>query len=127
MAIVSGFINFLKGLTNNKAFVASFFGFFASQLLKTLIYKDIRVFGRYGGMPSSHVATTSALAWAIALTTGYDSPYTAIAGIFMAITTADAVGIRRKVDPNSGHTLLEVISGFFLGMIVAFVTIKIMK
>ncbi len=127
MIITFGFANFFRDLTHNKAFVASFFGFFTSQFLKTLIYKDIRVFGRYGGMPSSHVATTSALAWAIALTTGYDSPYTAIAAIFMAITTADAVGIRRKIDPNSGHTLLEVVAGFFLGMIVAFATVKLMK
>jgi len=85
------------------------------------------VFGRYGGMPSAHVATTSALAWAVGYTTGFDSPLTAIAAIFLAITTADAVGLRRNVDPNKGHTLMEAIYGFLLGWIVALLTVKLYR
>jgi acid phosphatase family membrane protein YuiD len=117
----------LTGLTKNPSFMSAFFGFLAAQFLKVVIYKDFRVFGRYGGMPSAHVATTSALAWAVGYTTGFDSPLTAIAAIFLAITTADAVGLRRNVDPNKGHTLMEAIYGFLLGWIVALLTVKLYR
>ncbi|WP_448375571.1 divergent PAP2 family protein [Fervidobacterium sp.] len=112
------------GLLKNVSFMSAFFGFMSAQLLKVIIYKDFRVFGRYGGMPSAHVATTSALAWAVGYTTGFSSPETSIAAIFLAITTADAVGLRRNVDPNKGHTLMEVIYGFLLGWLVAVLTVK---
>ncbi|MGB9614562.1 MAG: divergent PAP2 family protein [Fervidobacterium sp.] len=114
-------------LSQNVPFVSAFFGFLAAQILKVIIYKDIRVFGRYGGMPSAHVATTSALAWTVGYIEGFRSPITAVAAIFLAITTADAVGLRRNVDPNKGHTLMEVIYGFLLGWIVALGTVKFMK
>ncbi len=114
-------------LFKNICFLSAFFGFLAAQFLKVIIYKDFRVFGRYGGMPSAHVATTSALAWSVGYTTGFSSPTTAVAAIFLAITTADAVGLRRNVDPNKGHTLMEVIYGFILGWVVALVTVKIAK
>ncbi|MEN3042972.1 MAG: divergent PAP2 family protein, partial [Fervidobacterium sp.] len=91
-------------LLKNVCFLSAFFGFLGAQFIKVIIYKDVKVFGRYGGMPSAHVATTSALAWAVGYTTGFQSPMTAVAAIFLAITTADAVGLRRNVDPNNGHT-----------------------
>jgi len=120
-------VSWFLGLIKNPSFMSAFFGFFSAQVVKVFIYKDIRVFGRYGGMPSAHVATTSALAWAVGYQTGFNSPMTAIAAIFLAITTADAVGLRRNVDPNKGHTLMEVIYGFLLGWVVAILTTKLYK
>ncbi|MFN6992139.1 MAG: divergent PAP2 family protein [Fervidobacterium sp.] len=111
-------------LFKNVPFLSSFFGFLSAQFIKVIIYKDIRVFGRYGGMPSAHVATTSALAWAVGYTEGFTSSTTAVAAIFLSIVTADAVGLRRNVDPNKGHTIMEVIYGFLLGWLVAFLTVK---
>ncbi|MBO8160338.1 MAG: divergent PAP2 family protein [Thermosipho sp. (in: Bacteria)] len=107
-------------LFKNIPLLAAVLGFLASQFIKVIIYKDIKAFGRYGGMPSAHISTLSALAWTIAQTTGYDSPQTAIAAIFLAVTASDAVGLRRKVDPNTGHTMAEAVAGFILGMIIAF-------
>ncbi|MCD6104539.1 MAG: divergent PAP2 family protein [Thermosipho sp. (in: Bacteria)] len=108
-------------LFKNIPLLASILAFLSSQFLKVIIYRDIKSFGRYGGMPSAHIATLSALAWAIARTTGYDSPQTAISTILLAVIASDAVGLRRKVDPNSGHTMIEAIAGFILGMIIAFI------
>lgn len=48
-----------------------------------------------GGMPSSHSAAVSALATAIALEEGLESPYFAIAAIFGVIVMFDASGVRR--------------------------------
>uniref|UniRef100_A0A7C4GDD2 Acid phosphatase n=1 Tax=Fervidobacterium thailandense TaxID=1008305 RepID=A0A7C4GDD2_9BACT len=120
-------MQWMVDLFKNVPFLSAFFGFLSAQFAKVLIYKDIRVFGRYGGMPSAHVATASALAWAVGYTTGFSSPETAIAAIFLAITTADAVGLRRNVDPNKGHTLMEVVYGFTLGWLVALVTVKLFR
>ncbi|ONN26669.1 acid phosphatase [Thermosipho affectus] len=111
-------------LLANNALLTAFFAFLIAQFLKVLIYKDIKSFGRYGGMPSAHVATVSALAWKVARITGYDSPNTAIAAIFLAIIASDAVGLRRKVDPNSGHTFIEALAGFLLGTFLAFIIPK---
>jgi len=117
-------MNWIMGLLHNLAFISAFASFLAAQILKVIIYKDFRVFGRYGGMPSAHVATTSALAWSVGYITGFDSPMTAMAAIFLAITTCDAVGLRRSIDPNKGHTLMEVIYGFLLGWLVAFLVVR---
>lgn len=111
-------------LLTNKPFIAAFLGFLVAQLMKVFIYRDFKSFGRYGGMPSAHVATVSALSWEVARVTGFGSPETAIAAIFLAVVASDAVGLRRKVDPNSGHTLFEAIAGFFLGMLIAFLIPK---
>lgn len=114
-------------LFKNIPFLSSLFGFLLAQFVKVIIYKDFRVFGRYGGMPSAHVATTSALAWSVGYVEGFSSPVTAVAAIFLSIVTADAVGLRRNVDPNKGHTIIEVLYGFLLGWLVAFVTVKFLR
>lgn len=48
-----------------------------------------------GGMPSSHSAAVTALATALGLEQGFDSPYFAIAVIFGVIVMFDASGVRR--------------------------------
>ncbi|AOM82041.1 divergent PAP2 family protein [Salisediminibacterium beveridgei] len=48
-----------------------------------------------GGMPSSHSAAVTALATAIGLEQGFESPYFAISVIFGVIVMFDASGVRR--------------------------------
>lgn len=105
---------------------------------------DFRWFVGTGGMPSSHVAGASCLATAVGLEYGFDSIYFAIACSFAIVVMFDAQGVRRatgkqaqilnrimddiywqgRIQENRlrelmGHTPVEVIIGFLLGVIVA--------
>ena len=106
---------------------------------------DFRWFVGTGGMPSSHVAGASCLATAIGLRYGFDSVYFALAASFTIVVMFDAQGVRRasgrqarvlnkimediywqkKIQENRlreliGHTPIEVIVGFLLGITIAF-------
>ncbi|MQW23792.1 MULTISPECIES: divergent PAP2 family protein [unclassified Lactococcus] len=99
-----------------------------------------------GGMPSSHTSIVVSLAVAIGLRYHFYSPYFAIATVLAFIVMYDAQGIRRqagqqahvinvmlenientgvKLDKNLkellGHTPVQVIGGFILGVVVALV------
>lgn len=58
---------------------------------------DIGAFVTSGGMPSSHSATVSGLATALAITEGLDSVAFAIAVILAVVVMYDAAGVRRDV------------------------------
>jgi acid phosphatase family membrane protein YuiD len=102
-----------------------------------------------GGMPSTHTAGACCLATATGLKLGFDSIYFAIAASFALVVMFDAQVIRRtagkqarilnkimediywqgRIQENRlreliGHTPVEVIAGFLLGVIVAFIFIK---
>lgn len=106
---------------------------------------DFRWFVGTGGMPSSHAAGASCLATAVGLEYGFDSVVFALAASFALVVMFDAQGVRRaagrqarilnkitddiywqgKIDEGRlrelvGHTPIEVIVGFFLGIIIAF-------
>ncbi|MDI3328995.1 MAG: divergent PAP2 family protein [Alicyclobacillaceae bacterium] len=51
---------------------------------------------RSGGMPSSHAAVVSALAVAMGLSYGWNSPWFAVCSVFAAVVLYDAVGVRRQ-------------------------------
>ena len=95
-------------------------------------------------MPSAHSSLVSALAAAVALTDGFDSPTAMIAVGFATITIADAVSIRReagehaallnriskrlgeiapfeanRLDESLGHTRREALAGAVFGVLVA--------
>ncbi|MBI2831433.1 MAG: divergent PAP2 family protein [Chloroflexi bacterium] len=101
-----------------------------------------------GGMPSSHSATVSALATAVAAIQGMDSAAFAIAVIVAAVVMYDAAGVRQAVGRQSvildrlvrefrekrprgevehdlrqfvGHTPFQVIAGSALGIVVALI------
>jgi acid phosphatase family membrane protein YuiD len=105
---------------------------------------DFRWFIGTGGMPSSHAAGASCLAAAIGLEYGFSSVLFALAGLFAIVVMFDAQGVRRssgrqarilnkimediywkgRIHENRlreliGHTPIEVIVGFFLGVIIA--------
>ena len=54
-----------------------------------------------GGMPSSHTAFVSSLATSVALSSGIDSIYFAIAFVLAAVVIYDAMGIRRHAGKHA--------------------------
>lgn len=107
---------------------------------------DFRWFIGSGGMPSSHAAGASCLATAIGLEYGFASVYFALAFAFAVVVMFDAQGVRRSTGKQAGilnkimediywqgkiqeqrlreligHTPIEVIMGFFLGVLIALI------
>jgi acid phosphatase family membrane protein YuiD len=107
---------------------------------------DFRWFVGTGGMPSAHAAGASCLATAVGLESGFESVYFALAASFAIVVMFDAQGVRRatgkqarilnklmddiywqgKIEESRlreliGHTPIEVIVGFLLGIIIALV------
>lgn len=105
---------------------------------------DFRWFIGTGGMPSSHAAGAACLATAIGLEYGFNSVYFALAASFAIVVMFDAQGVRRATGKQArilnkitediywqgridearlrefiGHTPIEVIAGFLLGIIIA--------
>jgi acid phosphatase family membrane protein YuiD len=102
---------------------------------------------RAGGMPSSHSALVTSISHAIGLFVGFDSPLFALAAAISMIVIYDATGIRRQAGIHAarinalvndlvsghplkgeqlrevlGHTPLEALGGFILGLFVAQLT-----
>jgi acid phosphatase family membrane protein YuiD len=109
---------------------------------------DFRWFVGTGGMPSSHAAGASCLSAAIGLEYGFNSVYFALAASFAIVVMFDAQGVRRasgrqarilnkimediywqkRIHDNQlreliGHTPIEVIAGFLLGVVIAFLAL----
>lgn len=105
---------------------------------------NFRWFVGTGGMPSSHTAGASCLATAVGIDYGFDSTYFALAASFALVVMFDAQGVRRATGRQArilnkitddiywkgrikegqlreliGHTPVEVIMGFLLGVAVA--------
>ncbi len=110
---------------------------------------DFRWFVGTGGMPSSHTAGATCLAVAIGFTHGFDSVLFALAASFALVVMFDAQGVRRasgrqarilnkimddiywqgKIQEGRlrefiGHTPIEVIGGFILGVFIALIAYK---
>lgn len=106
---------------------------------------DFRWFVGTGGMPSSHATGASCLATAIGIQYGFDSVHFALAASFALVVMFDAQGVRRAAGKQArilnritddiywkgrvdearlreliGHTPIEVIAGFLLGILIAF-------
>jgi len=105
---------------------------------------DFRLFVGTGGMPSAHVAGAACLATAMGLEYGFDSAYFALAASFAIVVMFDAQGVRRATGKQArilnkitddiywqgkihdgrlreliGHTPLEVVGGFLVGVLIA--------
>jgi len=101
-------------------------------------------------MPSSHAAGATALATTCGLEVGFDSVMFAFAAVFALVTMFDAQGVRRSAGQQAailnqilddmyfkgkietdrlleliGHTPLQVIIGFVLGIILAVILYRI--
>ena len=104
----------------------------------------------YGGMPSSHAAVVTSLAYVMAYQEGFNSPSFALALILALLTLRDATGIRWQIGKNSklinqlikelpdekeyhypvleerfGHKNSEVLVGILLGLVATFLLINI--
>ena len=145
--------DFPISLLSNKIIITGVIAWAVSQVLKTLINLVVnkefsleRLFGD-GGMPSSHSATVSSVAIAIAFTSGWDSVEFAIAFFLAVIVMHDAMGVRLETAKQAkaindltefveamagedltpedklkefvGHTPLQVFFGLVLGIIIA--------
>ena len=105
---------------------------------------DLSELSASGGMPSAHSSLVAALAAAVGLTDGFDSPEAMIALGFATITIADAVSIRRaageqaeilnriverlretapfeakRLEESLGHKRREALAGALFGILVA--------
>ncbi|MFA4990024.1 MAG: divergent PAP2 family protein [Candidatus Omnitrophota bacterium] len=105
---------------------------------------DFRLFVGTGGMPSSHVAGAACLAASVGLEYGFDNVLFALAASFAIVVMFDAQGVRRATGKQArilnkitddiywqgkihdgrlreliGHTPLEVIGGFLVGILIA--------
>ena len=105
---------------------------------------DFRWFVGTGGMPSSHAAGASCLATSVGMENGFSSVYFALAASFAIVVMFDAQGVRRATGRQArilnritediywkgridevrlreliGHTPIEVVAGFLLGVIIA--------
>lgn len=96
-----------------------------------------------GGMPSSHSAVVTSLATMIAKHEGFNSPIFAVACGFAFIVMYDACNLRKAVGNQAkflndllkeknttnyekfqeltGHTVIQVIAGFVIGLIVGII------
>ncbi len=116
---------------------------------KGIEYKKVTfsTFLKLGGMPSSHTATVISLCMCLLLTEGINSPVFAASGVFAFIIMFDAVKVRLPVEKLTeafnqlqdkvygkdvkdvkkveGHTIPEIIGGFVLGCLVAYLMVRV--
>lgn len=125
------------------ALITAFAVQFLTQAFKVVLYSiqgrkwDMSYATSPGGMPSTHAAYVSALAFSIGIQNGLDSDLFAISIIFGGIVVYDAAGLRRTVGRQSrllnklakqllpeeqeilpekmGHTFKEIIIGIIFG------------
>ena len=146
-------MNILNELVSNKILICAAIAWATAQILKTIIHAIVnksldprRLFGD-GGMPSAHSATVTSVAVSCGFVCGFDSPIFAVALIFAFIVMHDAMGVRletgkqakvlndlmelfytegtpeQKLKEFVGHTPMQVISGFVLGVIITSIII----
>lgn len=146
-------MNIFDDIINNFVLMCSMLGWLIASCAKIIIgfikekRLDFRRIYGSGGMPSSHSATVSSLATAVAKTDGLRSTSFAIAFMFAFIVMYDATGVRRAAGEQArilnqlvhnlaenkpvylkknlkeliGHTPLEVVVGSLLGILIALV------
>lgn len=98
----------------------------------------------YGGFPSSHTTLVTTVTFLIGFSEGFQSPLFAVAGFFDAVVISDAAVVRRAAGRQAaalnriatelrkthklkeeqlrellGHTPFEIIGGFVLGVLAA--------
>lgn len=148
------FLDLLLDLVTNFALASAVGAWLTAQLLKVVTgvfrtkkFSVTEMFFGTGGMPSSHTASVTALACAVAIRLGLGSIEFAMCAILAMIVMRDATGMRRQVgeqakilnnilqelmnakDPKAtqkaldelaGHTPLQVAAGVIVGIVVPF-------
>ncbi len=136
-------------IQENPVLITAILAWAVAQVTKTIIAAchekriNFRRLVDSGGMPSAHSAFVTSLAVASGITDGWDSTLFALATAFALIVMYDAAGVRQAagrqarvlnrivLDLNKndfhperlkelvGHTPVEVLTGAFLGAILA--------
>lgn len=137
-------------LWENRVLIAALMAWSLAQILKVPIefwrtHKwDWALLFTAGGMPSSHSALVTAVAHAIGLSEGFDSPLYALSIAVTMIVVYDATGIRRQAGRHAaminammhdlmqghplqeqqlrevlGHTPLQAFMGILLGLAIS--------
>lgn len=138
------------------ALICSFAVQFLTQAFKVVLHSfktgkwDMSYATSPGGMPSTHAAYVSALAFSIGIQHGLDSDLFAVSIIFGGIVVYDAAGLRRTVGKQSrllnklakqllpeereilpekmGHTFSEIVAGIIFGALVGMgITLLLLK
>ena len=110
----------MSELFANRVFQSTFIVWVAAQVLKffiELLYRrrvNFRLLTTAGGMPSSHSASVSALATAIAIREGVNSSLFVVSLLFAVVTMYDAAGVRRAASIQA-HILNQIIEELFQG------------
>jgi acid phosphatase family membrane protein YuiD len=103
-----------------------------------------------GGMPSSHTALVTGIAIGVGLQDGFHSTTFAVAAVLAAVVIYDATGVRRHAGDHArvlnlmidelltghplaekelkevlGHTPREVVGGLVLGLVTAYVMLRV--
>lgn len=146
MGIVTYTFTSFATLLMTRSFLAIFFSFFVSHLLKVFVdwYEQkkfsLKSFYRTGGMPSAHTATVVAIVMSVFFVEGVSMLFIAVL-FFSLIIVRDALGVRFSVGQQAqtlnkllkvsgveesvkvilGHTLSQVVVGALIGTIVTFV------
>ena len=146
-------------LFTNDALWIALISWFVAQTAKVVLILicerrlDVGAFVTSGGMPSSHSATVSGLATALAIIEGLDSVAFAIAVILAVVVMYDAAGVRRHVSHQAvilnrmvreirmrrpfdeverdlreliGHTPIQVFVGSAIGIAIAVIWLKVL-
>ncbi len=143
--------NFFMLIGKNYILMSAITAWFTAQVLKIITSYwtrgtfDVQRLVGAGGMPSSHTSLVVALASAVAMQEGADSPLFAITIVLAGIVMYDAAGVRRAAGKQAkiinklllemkeqhtirdtrlkellGHTPLEVLAGALLGFSIAY-------
>ena len=143
-------MKWLLDLLRNPYLITVLVAFFASQTIKlfthAIAYKkfDIKRWFGDGGMPSSHTATVSSMAFFTGMTCGFASFEFGISMLLCMIVCRDAVGVRNETGKQAvilnelkkliegkeasqiklkefvGHNPIQVLFGVILGFLVAY-------
>lgn len=120
---------------------------FTIETIKTKKVSLDRLLNGNGGMPSTHTAFTTSLAFAVGIGNGFESALFAVALVFAIIVAYDSMGLRMEsgkqavainklmehngLDKNVplkemlGHKPLEVFVGFLFGIVSAFIQMSL--
>jgi hypothetical protein len=145
-------IKIASQILKNHVLITALLAWFIAQTLKVTLGAikqkrfDFRWFIGTGGMPSSHTAGATALAFSVGLDSGFNSVTFALAATFAIVVMFDAQGVRRATGRQAqilnkvmediywqgrikedrlreliGHTPIQVLVGMLLGIIIAFI------
>jgi hypothetical protein len=112
-----------RDLLVNHALLAALIAWALAQAIKLPIeYLRARqwnwaVLFRVGGMPSSHSALVTGVAYGVGATAGFDTAVFAVAAVLALIIVYDAAGIRRQAGLHAeviNHIIRELLEGHSL-------------